>query len=68
MPGGTVVGYELLTPMALLKTMVRQGPPWILIVDGNKVVRYMPSGAPSMEQAVSEMKATLRGRGNTPNQ
>jgi len=44
------------------------GTPWILIVDGDKVVRYMPMGASSMEQAVSEMKAVLGTGDNTLNQ
>jgi hypothetical protein len=44
------------------------GTPWILIVGSDKVVQFMPFGAPSMEQAVSEMKAMLLGRDNTPNQ
>lgn len=38
------------------------GTPWILLIDADKVVRYMPFGAPSMDQAVTEMKAVLQAQ------
>ncbi len=44
------------------------GTPWILIVGSDNVVQYNPFGASSMEQAVSEMKAMLRGPDKAPNQ
>jgi len=58
----------LLDADGVAETYGAPGTPWILIVDGDKVVRYMPFGAPSMEQAVTEMKAVLQDHDDTPNQ